>query len=259
MIYLRIVWAIFILQLKQTILDGFVLFTVIVQPIIVAFLAIYMLHDTDGFQAIYVIVGSALTGLWSGTIYLASRGVEAERWSGTLEETIGSPTPLAVVVTGKGLANMALALCSMLISYPIAAFAFGFRLTIAEPLLFAASLVLTVVAFISIALVIAPVFSLNPGSSVWSNPLEFLVYALCGFLFPIALLPIGLTPISYALSPYWAARALHLTSSGGGSLPDVLISWGLLILSSAIYCFIAAWLFRVMLRRARIEATLGLQ
>ena len=259
MIYLRIVWTIFILQLKQTILDGFVLFTVIVQPIIFALLAIYMLRDTAGFQAIYVIVGSALTGLWSGTIYLASRGVEFERWSGTLEEILGSPTPLAVVVIGKGLANMALALCSMLFSYPIAAFAFGFRLTISEPILFAASLVLTVVAFIAMALVIAPVFSLNPGSSVWSNPLEFLVYALSGFLFPIALLPIALTPFSYVLSPYWAARAMHLTSSGGGSVEEVMLSWGFLILSSLLNCVIAAWLFRFMLRRARIEATLGLQ
>jgi ABC-2 type transport system permease protein len=259
MIYLRIVWTIFILQLKQTILDGFVLFTVIVQPIIVALLAIYMLRDTQGFQAIYVIVGSALTGLWSGTIYLASRGVEAERWSGTLEETIGSPTPLAIVVMGKGLASMALSLCSMLFSYPIAAFAFGFRLTISEPILFVASLVLTVVAFIAMALVISPIFALNPGSSTWSNPLEFLIYALSGFLFPIALLPIALTPISYALSPYWAARALHLTSSGGGSIEEVWLSWGFLILSSVIYCFVAVWLFRVMLSRARIEATLGLQ
>lgn len=259
MMYLRIVWVIFVLQLKQVILDVFVLFTVIVQPLLVALLAIYMLRDTPGFQAIYVIVGSALTGLWGGTIYFAARGTEAERWTGTLEETIGSPTPLAMVITGKGLASLVLALGSMLISYPVAAFSFGLRLTITEPILFAVSLGLTVVAFMAMALFIAPIFSLNLGSAVWSNPLEWLIYALSGFLFPIALLPTWISPISYLLSPYWAARALHLTSSGGGSPIEVWMSWGFLLLSSIVYILIARWLFRVMLHRARIEATLGMQ
>lgn len=256
---LRVVWTVFYLHLKQVAVNSFVIFTVIVQPLIMALLAIHVLRDTEGFQAIYVIVGSALAGLWSGTVFFSSFNINGERWGGTLEEIVGSPTHLATVIIGKTLANTAMSLSSMLFSYPLAALLFGYRLTIAHPFLFAVSLLLTALALISLGLVIAPVMSLNVGTALWANALEFPVYILGGFLFPVALLPAWTTPISYALSPYWAARALHATSSGGVPLNDVFISWGLLVGFSVVYWFVSAWLFRVLLRRAREEATLGLQ
>jgi len=254
-----VVWTVFCLQLKQVAVNSFVIFSVVVQPLIVALLAIYMLRDTEGFQAIYVIVGSAMTGLWTQTLFPSTFNIEGERWAGTLEEIVGSPTHLGTVIIGKTLANVTMALSSIFFSYPLAMLAFGYRLTISHPFLFAVSLLLTVLALMSLGLVIAPLMSMKMGASVWVNALEMPVYILAGFLFPVALLPGWTTPISYALSPYWAARALHATSSGGLSLNDVFISWGLLVGFSVIYWFISAWLFRVLLRRAREEATLGVQ
>jgi len=256
--HLRVVWTVFYLYLKQIAVDGFVVFTVLVQPLIVALLAIYMLRNSEGFQAIYVIVGSVMTGLWSGTLFFSSFNIEFERWTGNLENIVGSPTHLATVIVGKTLSNTTMSISSMLLSYPLAALLFGFRLTIAHPLHFAVSLLLTVLALISLGLVIAPFMSVNVGAGVWANALEFPMYIVGGFLFPVILLPAWTTPISYALSPYWAARALHATSSGDVPLADVYLSWGLLIGFSVLYWFISAWLFRVLLRRAREQATLGL-
>lgn len=255
---LRVVWTVFYLYLKQIAVDGFVIFTVIVQPLVVALLAVYMLRETEGFQAIYVVVGSAMTGLWSGTLFFSSFNIEFERWTGNLENIVGSPTHLATVIVGKTLANTTMSLSSMIFGYSLAALIFGYRLTIAHPFLFAGSLLLTVLALISFGLVIAPFMSANLGANVWANALEFPMYIVGGFLFPVLLLPAWTTPISYALSPYWAARALHATSSGDVPLSDVFISWSLLIGFSVVYWFISAWLFRVLLRRAKEEATLGL-
>jgi len=256
---LRVIWTVFYLHLKQVAVNSFVIISVIVQPLIIALLAIYLLRDTEGFQAIYVIVGSAVAGLWTGTLSFSTFNIQSERWAGTLENIIGSPTHLATIIIGKTLANTTMSLSSMLFSYPMAAFLFGYRLTIAHPFLFAVSLLLTVMALMSLGMVIAPIMSLNVGTALWSNALEFPMYILGGFLFPIALLPAWTTPLSYALSPYWAARALHATSSGGVPLNDVFISWGLLVGFSVLYWFISAWLFRVVLRRAREEVTLGIQ
>jgi ABC-2 type transport system permease protein len=253
-----VVWTAFYLYLKQIAVDGFVVFTVLVQPLIVALLAIYMLRNTQGFQAVYVIVGSAMTGLWSGTLFFSSFNIEFERWTGNLENIVGSPTHLATVIVGKTLSNTTMSISSMLLSYPLAALLFGFRLTIAHPLHFAMSLLLTVLALISLGLVIAPFMSVNVGAGVWANALEFPMYIVGGFLFPVILLPAWTTPISYALSPYWAARALHATSGGAVPLADVYLSWGLLIGFSVLYWFISAWLFRILLQRAREQATLGL-
>jgi ABC-2 type transport system permease protein len=255
----RVVWTVFYLYFKQIAVDHFVIFTVIVQPLVVALLAIYMLRDTEGFQAIYVIVGSAMTGLWSGTLFFSSFNIEFERWTGNLENIVGSPTHLATVIVGKTLANTTMSLSSMIFGYSLAALIFGYQLTIAHPLLFVVSLLLTVLALISFGLVIAPFMSVNLGANTWVNALEFPMYIVGGFLFPIILLPAWTTPISYVVSPYWAARALHATSSGGVPLSDVFLSWGLLIGFSVVYWFISAWLFRLLLRRAKEEATLGLQ
>ena len=70
--HLRIIYTTMILHLKQIAVDSFVIFTAIVQPLLVAVLAIYMLRRTDGFEAVYVIIGSAMTGLWSGTLFFSS-------------------------------------------------------------------------------------------------------------------------------------------------------------------------------------------
>jgi ABC-2 type transport system permease protein len=254
-----VVWTVFYLYLKQISVDGFVIFTVMVQPLIVALLALYMLRDTEGFQAIYVIVGSAMTGLWSGTLFFSSFNIEFERWTGNLENIVGSPTHLATVIIGKTLANTTMSLTSMVLGYTLAALIFDFQLTIAYPLMFFISLLLTVLALISMGLVISPLMSTNPGATVWANALEFPMFILGGFLFPVLLLPVWTTPLSYVLAPYWAAQALHATSSGGVPISDVFVSWVLLIVFSVAYWFISAWLFRVLLRRAREEATLGLQ
>lgn len=255
---LRVIALVFQLQLKQMAVDLFVLFTVIFQPLIVALVAIYMLRDTGGFEAIYVVVGSALTGLWSGTLFFSAFNVHFERWTGVLEYIVGSPTSLTTVITGKSLANTALSLNSMILGYAMAVLFFRFELTIVDLPAFLISLALAVVALVSLGLVIAPFMALNIGADAWVNSLEAPMFILGGFLFPIAMLPNWLTPASYLLAPYWAARALHGTSSGGISFDDVLFSWGWLLIFSLLYLVLARWMFQRLIYKARVEATLGI-
>jgi ABC-2 type transport system permease protein len=144
-------------------------------------------------------------------------------------------------------------------SYAVAAVLFRQSLVIEQPLLFAISLVLTTVAFVSFGLVIAPIFLLSPAVQHFQNAMEFPIYMLCGFLFPIALLPGWTTPFSYLLAPYWAARALHGTSSGGANFPELLSAWGMMLLLSAIYLAVSGRLTVLMLNRARADASLRLE
>jgi len=108
-------------------------------------------------------------------------------------------------------------------------------------------------------LVIAPIFLMNPQVRHWQNAMEFPIYMLSGFLFPIALLPGWTTPLSYLLTPYWAARALHGTSGGTASSSETLLSWGMMILLGVVYAFVSRWLMDVMLRKARADATLRME
>jgi len=257
--YWRTILVVAEMNIRQQMTDGFILFTVLFQPIIIALLGLWMLKDKGADAAMFVVVGSGLTGLWSSLLFISGNSINFERWTGTLESLVAIPTPFEVIVFGKNLANVIQSLLSMVLGYIIAAFAFGYSLGVQQPLLFVISIVLSVIAFISFGLIIAPIFVMNPGVRAWQNAMEFPVYVLCGFLFPIALLPGWTTPVSYLLPPYWAAIALHGTSTGGASFNETLFAWGMMLLFSLIDLLIASRLFKLMLYKARADATLGME
>ena len=257
--YWRTILVVAEMTIRQQLMDGFILFTVLFQPILIALLGLWMLKDKGPDAAMFVVVGSGLTGLWSSLLFISGNSINAERWSGTLESLVAIPTPFEVIVFGKNLANVIQSLLSMVLGYLVAVFAFAYSLDVQQPLLFAVSVVFAVVAFISFGLIIAPIFVMNPGVRAWQNAMEFPIYVLGGFLFPIALLPGWTTPISYLLPPYWAAVALHGTSTGGASLNQTFFAWGMMLLFSLIYLFIASRLFKLMLYKARADATLGME
>lgn len=257
--YWRTILVVAEMNIRQQMTDGFILFTVLFQPIIIALLGLWMLKDKGPDAAMFVVVGSGLTGLWSSLLFISGGSINRERWSGTLESLVAIPTPFEVIVFGKNLGNVVQSLVSMVLGYVVAAFAFGYSLEIQQPLLFVISLILAVIAFISFGLIIAPVFVMNPNVRAWQNAMEFPVYVLCGFLFPIALLPEWTTPVSYLLPPYWASVALHGTSTGGASFNETLFAWGMMLLFSLIDLLIASRLFKLMLYKARADATLGME
>lgn len=118
---------------------------------------------------------------------------------------------------------------------------------------------LSVFAFISFGLTIAPIFVMYRSVQQWQNAMEFPVYIFAGFLFPIALLPGWTTPISYVLPPYWAAIALHGTSTQNTPVEQILFAMAMMVLFSVIDLFIASRLFRIMLYKARVDAVLDIQ
>jgi ABC-2 type transport system permease protein len=257
--YWRTVLTVAEVTLRHQMNDSFILFAILVQPLIIAVLALFMLKDTAQNAAMFVVVGSGLTGLWSSLLFISGNSINNERWQGTLETLVGVPTPFDVIVFGKNLANVVQSLLSMIVAYLLAALFFGYSLHIDQPLLFFISLLLGVLAFISFGLIIAPIFVMYREVQQWQNAMEYPVYILAGFLFPVLLLPGWTTPISYLLPPYWAAIALHGTSTANAPIEQTLFAWGMMIVFSVIDLFIASRLFKFMLYKARVDATLDVQ
>jgi ABC-2 type transport system permease protein len=255
-LYARVMGHAFEMTLRQNFTDMFVLFGIFVQPLIIALLAFWMLQERGGDYIIFVVVGSGMTGLWTTVLFSSGGNITRERWTGTLELLVGAPAPMQVVIFGKNLADVLQSLGSMLFSYTLAILVFDKVPQINQPGLFALSLILAVISYVCFGLIIAPVFVMNPDVSRLQNGLEFPVYILSGFLFPIALLPGWTTPLSYLLAPYWAARALHATSSGAADFYEIALAWGMMAFYSLAYLVLANWLFHQLLRKARVDATL---
>jgi len=258
-VYSRVVARSFEMTLRSNFSDLFILFAIVVQPIIIALLALWMLQGQGENYAVFVIVGSGMTGLWSSLLFVSGNSITVERRTGTLESLVGSPTPIQVVVFGKSLANVFQSLLSMIGSYILISLIFGIPIQILEPGFFVVAMLFTIVSFVFFGLILAALFVVNPDVQRWQNGLEFPVYILGGFLFPIALLPGWTTPLSYILAPYWAAQALHGAANGTLDLAGLAQAVGMMTLFSLIYLVISGKLFRVMLRKARVDATLGMQ
>lgn len=254
---LRVIGMSFEIELRRNLTDGFVLFGIVIQPLIVAFTALWMLKDKGPDYAIFIVVGSAMTGLWTALLFNSGNSIIGERWAGTLETLVGTPSSLRVIVFGKVLANITQSLLSMIGCYTLISLVMGYPLTLSRPVFFLISILLTVFAFVGFGVIIASLFILIPDFQRLQNTLEFPIYILCGFLFPIALLPGWTTPISYILSPYWAARALHGSALGALEINQIYISWVMLIFFSAVYIIGSSALYRLVLKRARVDATLN--
>lgn len=255
---LRVVALSFEMTMRHNFADGFILFGIFVQPLLMALLAFWMLREQGNADVIYIVVGSGMTGLWTAALFVGGTSLTSERWTGTLSSLVAVPASLQTIVLGKNLANVVQSLGAMVVSYLLASLVFGGLPQIARPGWFILALLLAVVAYVVSGLLLGAFFILNPEILRFQNGLEFPVYILAGFLFPAALLPGWTTPLSFLLAPYWAARALHGASSGA-PVPEIAFSMIEMGLVTIAYMLIARTLFVRVLYKARVEASLERQ
>lgn len=238
--------------------DPFMLFSAIVQPFFIAVTMMYVLRPRPDFDPVFVVVGAGLSGLWTVVLFDGNWSIGRERWQGTLELLVASPTPLLAVMAGKMIGSMLFALVSIVTTYLIGAWLFGYDISVRAPVGFLISFVLGIGSLWAIAMLFTPLGVLWRTASRFLNILEYPVYIFAGFLFPVLILPSWLLPISYALPPYWAALALHGTSSGEIGGTELLGAWSVLVVSSVAVVWIASSMYAVLLKRARVQGTLGL-
>jgi len=254
----RVLRAAAALQIAQLSANLFMLFCVFVQPLFIAVTAMYILRHRPDFDPMYVVVGAGLSGLWSVALFDGTWAVQSERWQGTLELIAASPAPVMLVVGGRMLGSMAFSLLSMVVCYAVGAWLFGYELVVRDPLGFIVAFAFGLFSLWSIAVLLSPIGILWRTAARFLNVLEYPVYILAGFLFPILFLPGWSNPVSNLLPPYWAAVALHGTAAGTLSRPELMLALLVLVLASAIDLLLARSLLQMVLRAARRAGTLSL-
>lgn len=255
---LRVIAASARVRLVHIVREPFMVFGAVLQPFFVGVMVMYMLRGRPDFDPVYVVVGAGLSGLWTTALFDGNWSIGRERWGGTLELLVASPVPLIAVLAGKLVGSMVFALVSIVVTYLIGAWLFGYQIGIADASGFTVSFALGIASLWSIAMLLAPIGILWRTAGRIVNILEYPVYILAGFMFPILLLPGALLPFSYSLPPYWAAVALHGTSSGTIGTADLAFAWAMLVATSLAIVLLAARLYDVVLDRARRDGSLAL-
>ena len=132
---------------------------------------------------------------------------------------------------------------------------FGVPLHLVHPLAFFVAVPAAIVALGLMGLLMASSFILYRHANALSNLLEYPVWIATGLLFPVALLPGWVEPLSWLLAPRWAIDAIRHSATGGGA---VWFPVAMCALTGAAYLVLATVFIDVFERRARARATLSL-
>jgi ABC-2 type transport system permease protein len=244
-----------LLHLKMLVRDPFNGLLNILYPLFFATVAFFMFRAGGSAETLlYASLGASVMGIWSATSTSAGAAMQRERWHGTLELLVASPTPFAVVLLPVTVAMATIGIYSMVATLAWGRILFGIELTIEHPLVFVLSIPATVVSIGTLGFLMAVAFVRHRAAWALGNLFEYPVWLICGFLIPLSLLPGWVRPISWALAPTWGMNAIRESALGGDPLPDIVMCAVL----GALYTTIGVLVAERMLLAARARATLSL-
>jgi ABC-2 type transport system permease protein len=259
MTYVRAAAAAFYISMRLRFVSGFAIMGFLVFPLILAAVGLFVLNKpgTTATQWTYGLLGGGLIGYWGITYLDAGNGIQIERWNGTLEHIFAVPTPLWVIVLGKALGGLVWGMLSFIPTIALAYFGFHALLPQLDAGRFAISFAVLTFSFLAIALSLSPLFAMWRWAFTMINGFELGTYVLCGFMFPITILPGWLQAVSALLPPTWGTRALYAATTAEGP-HDFVAWWAATVVLSVAYLGLSVFLFRLVDRRARATGELAL-
>lgn len=251
----RVILANWLFSMKSLTKSSFFVLVTVLQPLIFSTIAFFMFKSggRPG-SLLYAALGAGLMGIWSSTLFGSGGLIQWERFQGTLELLIASPSQFMWILVGSTLATSTLGLYSVAGTLLWGAVAFDIPLDLAHPALFVLALPATVIGLGTLGLVLASTFVLYRHANALSNLLEYPVWLVTGLLVPVSLLPGWAAPLGWILSPTWGIKAIRYSALGGNPVPALLATVGL----SIAYLVIGTQFIAYFERRAREDATLAL-
>jgi len=197
-------------------------------------------------------------GMWGNTLYGSGFALAFDRWNGTIEYVLATPSRLVWIIAGRSASNAVLGLVNALAILAVVMFGYGTLLAVANPILFLIALVLTLASLSALGVVFCSAFLLSRSALVLTNGLEMPIYVASGSMFPIALLPFWSHPLSLSLGPTWGIDAMRYAAEDAykGLGFGYWIDLSVVLMSTVIYLAIGFWLFMVTEKKVRNDATL---
>jgi len=229
----------------------------IIAPFIFTIVALMIYNDSSGPVVLQAVLGGGVLGMWGNTLYSSGWSISYDRYNGTLEPLMISPTHMMDVIAGRAVWHTIIGLSNAVLVFVVAEIMFETSLTLENPLLFFLVLVMTLFSLAAIGLIFSAFFVLTRTSSVLMSSLEFPIYVVSGALFPVSILPAWASWISLGLAPSWGVEAMRSVAFGGFVTGDLLTDVGMMVLLIAIYLVLAAVLFHMIERNVRNHGSMG--
>ena len=118
-------------------------------------------------------------------------------------------------------------------------------------------LIFVVIGISVFAFVMALLFTLSKHAVDIMNVIEYPIFLICGFLFPLTILPDWVQALSYALPPTWAIHLLRTVTNQTSTYTEILGAFSGLVVVSMVYVVMALLSYRAVDRKARVDGKLG--
>lgn len=254
---IEVIISTMILQMKQSFARPMFRFCLIANPILNTILLYEMFRESGATNYMaYVTLGAGLMGLWGCICFSSAGDINRERFSGTLVLIFTAPSGFPTIILGKIIGNTIMSLLTMIISLMTSVIFFRIQLQLADPLFFLIALFAAIFSFIVISSVIACILTLSRKTELYMNCIEIPIILLCGFAFPVSVLPFGIRIVSYTLAPTYAVELMRMAVWGITDKAEFFEKLLVLMILTLIYAVISVFLYKKIDRSVRIAATL---
>lgn len=195
-------------------------------------------------------------GVWTCICFSSAGDINRERWSGTLSIIYTTPADFRFIILGKILGNTILSLLTFAISYITARILFRADFIMERGQQFIIAFIGMIISFGVISVFVAYLLTLSRKTTLYMNLIEFPIILVCGFVFPVEVLPIWVQKISYSLPLTWGVKLLRMSVMGEGTVWVFYETLLKLTCITGIYMILTILLYRVIDKQVRIKGTL---
>jgi ABC-2 type transport system permease protein len=233
-----------LVQLRVRTLNLLSLGLFVIQPAVFSAVGMLLSHAAGNGtpDLVYSVIGGGIMGLWSGIVFSSTYDITGDRHYGTLELIVGSPTSLSAIEAIRTLTNVLAGLFSVGLAFLAAMLIFGYSLSGVNFWGAGISLLVLLFALWCIGVFLANFLAWSRISMAFLNYLEMPVALLCGFMYPVRVLPGWLQVLSGGIPIRWALEAMNESLLGSRDLAFLAGHWTIALGLSLVLIFVTRWL-----------------
>ncbi|MDD4111768.1 MAG: ABC transporter permease [Herbinix sp.] len=246
-----------VVQIKQTYARNMYKFCLLVSPLMSTILLAEMYRNSehDNFTS-YIVLGAGLMSLWGCICFSSAGDINRERYSNTLSLIFISPSSFQAILFGKVIGNTILSLFSVLLTAVYSFVLYRQPIVIENMPMFLVSFLITIISFMVFSIFVAYILVLSRRTEILMNCIDVPLILVCGFVFPIEVLPMWTQYISKAFPMTWSIKLMRQSIMSPSVDGDFFISMTYAIGTIIVYALLSNLLYKLIAKRVRIEASL---
>lgn len=245
-----------LMHIKQSMARSMYQFSVFVNPFMNTIFLYLMFRNGENDNLLsYVIISAGLMGVWNCSCFSTAGDINRERIMGTLPIVYTSPAGFNLVMFGKILANTIISLLSFAISLIVTVILSREIPDLSHLYEFVISFLAVIASVMMLGMMIGYIFLLSRKTQLYMNLIEIPFIFICGFCFPIEILPKWVQNISNLFAPTWAVRILRM-SMGEINLGVFYHDLGICVFEIVILACLSRLFFLFAQKRISVTGTL---